>query len=106
MQVFVTTRREVQIILFGKREGKGQLGRPRRIWSDNIVMNLTVEWKGVDWIDLSQDRENWWDFAKMLMQLQVPYSAANLLTSSGTSDFWKGTLLLGVSYARHCGGHI
>ena len=72
MQVFVRMRREVQIILFGKTEGKRQLGRPRPIWSDNIVMNLTVEWKGVDWIDLSQDRENWRDVAKIVMKIRVP----------------------------------
>jgi hypothetical protein len=44
-------RREVQIILFGKNEGKCQLGKPRRIWSDSIVVNLTVD--GRAWIGLN-----------------------------------------------------
>ena len=51
MQVFVMMRREVQIILFGKNEGKRQLGKPRRIWSDSIEMNLTVD--GRAWIRLN-----------------------------------------------------
>ena len=70
----------MQTILFGKLEGKRQLGRHRRRWSDNIAMNLKVERKGVDWIDVSQDRENWRDLAKMVMKLRVPYNAENLLT--------------------------
>jgi hypothetical protein len=27
-------------ILFGKSEGKRSLGRPRRRWEDNIIMNV------------------------------------------------------------------
>jgi hypothetical protein len=34
------------------------LGRPRRRWVDNIKMNLReIGWDGMDWIDLSQDRD-------------------------------------------------
>jgi len=36
-------------ILVGKRDGKRPLGRPRRIWEDNIRMNLKeTGCKGVD----------------------------------------------------------
>jgi hypothetical protein len=35
-------------LLVGKPEGKGQLGRPRRRWADNIKMDL-VEVCGLDW---------------------------------------------------------
>jgi len=32
-------------------------GRPRYSWEDNIKMNLKeIEYKGVDWIHLAQDR--------------------------------------------------
>jgi hypothetical protein len=44
-------------ILVGKPEGKRPLGRPRRRWVDNIRTNLReIEWCGMDWIDLAQDR--------------------------------------------------
>jgi hypothetical protein len=33
-------RRNTYRILFGKREGKIPLGRPRRRWEDNIKMDL------------------------------------------------------------------
>jgi hypothetical protein len=50
-------RRNAYRILVGKPEEKRPLGRPRRRWEDNIKMNLgEVEWGGMDWIDLAQDR--------------------------------------------------
>jgi hypothetical protein len=40
-----------------KPEGKRQLGRPRRRWVVNIIMDHgEVGWKNVDWINLAQDR--------------------------------------------------
>jgi hypothetical protein len=44
---------------------KEPLGRPRRRWVDNIKEYLCdikehlkdIEWVGMDWIDLAQDRE-------------------------------------------------
>jgi hypothetical protein len=45
-------------IFVGKPEEKRQLGRPRRRWVGNIRMNIgEIEWDGVDWIDVTQDRE-------------------------------------------------
>jgi hypothetical protein len=45
-------------ILVGKPEGKRQLGRPRRMWVDNIEMDLRgIGWDGMDWIDLARDRD-------------------------------------------------
>jgi hypothetical protein len=39
-------------------EGKRPLGRPRRMWLDNIKMDLReVVWDGMDSIDLAQDRD-------------------------------------------------
>jgi hypothetical protein len=49
-------------ILVGKPEGKRPLGRPRRTrrWVDNIKMDLRkIGWDDMDWIDLSQDRDQW-----------------------------------------------
>jgi hypothetical protein len=35
-----------------------ELGRPRRVWEDNIKMDLRViEWDVLDWIHLSLDRD-------------------------------------------------
>jgi hypothetical protein len=51
-------RRNVYRLPVGKSEGKRPLGRPRRIWMDNIKMNLVeTGWGGVDWIGLVQNRE-------------------------------------------------
>jgi hypothetical protein len=51
-------KRSAYRILVGKPEGKRQPGRPRCRWVGNIKMDLReIEWDGVDWIDLAQDRE-------------------------------------------------
>jgi hypothetical protein len=40
-------------ILVGKPEGKRPLGRPRRRWVDNFLMDLReIGWDGVVWIGL------------------------------------------------------
>jgi hypothetical protein len=53
-------KRTVARILAGKGEGKNPLGRPRRRWVDNIKMDLgKTEWAGVDWICLSEGRDQW-----------------------------------------------
>jgi hypothetical protein len=50
--------RGVYRVLVGKPEGKRQLGRPRRRCEDNIKMDLQeVGSGGMDWIELTQDRE-------------------------------------------------
>jgi hypothetical protein len=44
----------------GKPEGMRPLGRPRRRWVENIKMNLReIGWDGMDWIDLTQERDQW-----------------------------------------------
>jgi hypothetical protein len=51
-------KRNAYRILVGKPEGKGPLGRPRRRWVDNIkVDHRELDWGGMDWIDLAQDRD-------------------------------------------------
>jgi len=47
--------------LVGKSEGKRTFGRPRCTWEDNIRMDLKeMGWKGVDWMNLVQDRGQIW----------------------------------------------
>jgi hypothetical protein len=48
-------------ILVGKPVGKRPLGRPRRKWGDNIMMDLQeVGGGGMGWIELVQDRDRRW----------------------------------------------
>jgi hypothetical protein len=50
--------RNVYKNLVGKPEEKRPLGRPRRRWENNIIMNLgEIAWKIVDWILLAEDRD-------------------------------------------------
>jgi hypothetical protein len=45
-------------LLVGKPKGKRPLGRPRRIWEDNIRMDLReIGWEGVDWMHVAQDSD-------------------------------------------------
>jgi len=56
----------------GKPEGKRQFGTPRRRWEDNIKMDLKeVDGEGMDWIDLTQDRDRRWAFVNPVMNLRV-----------------------------------
>ena len=53
-------RRGVYRGLVGKTKGKRSVERPRRRWKDNIKMDLQeVGREGMDWIELSQDRDRW-----------------------------------------------
>ena len=57
----------------GKSEGKRPLGRSRRRWEDNIKMDLQeVGCRGMDWIDLAQDRDSWRALADAIMNFRVP----------------------------------
>jgi hypothetical protein len=51
-------RRNAYRLLEEKPEGKRPLGRPRRIWVDDIKMDFRgIGWGGMDWIDLAQDSD-------------------------------------------------
>jgi hypothetical protein len=52
----------------GKPEGKRPLGRPRRRWVDNIK----IGWDGVDWINMTQVRDQWRALVNMVLNLRVP----------------------------------
>jgi hypothetical protein len=59
-------------VLVGIPEEKRPLGRPRRRWVDNIKKVLTeIEWEGMDWIDLAQNRDQWRALVNMGMNLRV-----------------------------------
>jgi len=51
-------KRGIYRVLVGNSEGKRLLGRTRRRWEDNIKMDIQeVGCRGIDWIELSQDRD-------------------------------------------------
>ena len=57
----------------GEREEKRPLGRPRRIWEENVKMGLQgVGCGATDWIDVARDRDRWRALVNTVMNLRVP----------------------------------
>jgi hypothetical protein len=55
-------------MLVGKPEGKRPQLRP-----GNIKMDLReIGWDGMDWVELAQDRDQWWAVVNRVMNLRVP----------------------------------
>jgi hypothetical protein len=78
----VGERRGVYRVFVGKPKGKRPLGKPMLRWENNVKMYLQEVGRGsMDWIELAQDRDRWRALANAVMNLRVPYSAGNLLTS-------------------------
>ena len=74
--------RGVYRVLVWKPEGKRPLGRPRRIWEDNIKMDLQeVGGARGDWMELAQDRDRWRALLGTVRDFRVPINAGNFLTS-------------------------
>jgi hypothetical protein len=66
-------RRGVYRVLVGKPDGKRPLGRPRRIWEDNIKMDLQeVGCGGMDWIELAQNKDKLRGLVNAVMNFRVP----------------------------------
>jgi hypothetical protein len=69
-------------VLIRKPEGRKTLGRPSRIWEENIRMDLReIGCEGVDRIHLAQDRDQWRAVVNMVTKLRVAQKAGNFLTS-------------------------
>jgi hypothetical protein len=66
-------KRNVYRLLVRKPEGKRPLGRPRRRWMDNIMMDLLeIGVNVVDSIGMAQDRYRWRALVNSVMNLRVP----------------------------------
>jgi len=60
-------------VLVGKSDGKRPMGRPRRRWEDNIMMDLQeVGGACGDWMELAQDRDRWRALVSTEMNLRIP----------------------------------
>ena len=65
--------RGVYKVLVGNRKEKRPLGGPKHRWEDNTKMDLQeVGCGGMNWIELAQDRDRWWELVNALMNLRVP----------------------------------
>ena len=65
--------RVVHRVLVGKPEGKRPLERPRRMWEDNIKMDLQeVGGSCGEWMELAQDRDRWRALVGTVRTLRVP----------------------------------
>jgi hypothetical protein len=65
-------KRNVYRLLVGKPEGKRPLGRPRRRWMDNIMVDVgEMGWDGVDWTGLPQYTEKRGALVNTIMNLWV-----------------------------------
>jgi hypothetical protein len=59
-------------VFMGKPEGKRPLERPRHRWQVEIRMDLReIDWEGVEWIQMAQDRDWWRAAVNTVMNLRV-----------------------------------
>jgi hypothetical protein len=64
--------RFVNRVLVGKPEGKRPHGRIRLRWEDHIKIDLQeVGCEGLEWIDLTQDRDRWQAFVNAIMNVRI-----------------------------------
>ena len=71
-------RRSACRVLVGRPEGKRPLGRPRRRWEDNIKIRFQEGgWGGLDWIDVTQDKDRCGVCVNAVMNLRVPKITGN-----------------------------
>jgi hypothetical protein len=60
-------------VLVEKPEDTEKLGKHRCRWEDNIKMDLQeVGWRGMDWVDLAQERDRCWALVNVIVNIQVP----------------------------------
>jgi hypothetical protein len=83
--------RNTYMVLVGKPEGRGSL--------EGLGME-EIGSEGVNWINLSQDRDTWWNFSNMVINLWLAYSMGSFLNSWGDISFSRRTLPHGITVVK------
>jgi hypothetical protein len=82
-------------------EEKSPLGRPRHRWVDNNKIDpREIGCGGMDWIDLTQDRNQVRALVNMVMNFRVPQNVGNFLSSCMIGCFSRRAELHEVSYYK------
>jgi hypothetical protein len=82
--------RGVYSVLVGRHKGKRPLGRPKHKWENNIKMDLReIGINGANWIQLAQDRVQWWAFVNRVMNLWVPKESRIFLDRLSDNQLFK-----------------
>jgi hypothetical protein len=99
MEVNSFPSRGVHRVLLEKPEGKTPLGRPRRRWEDNIMMDLEEVGGGRgDWMEMAQERDGWRALVSTVKNFRVPQKCGEFLDQlQRVISFSRRTLLHGVS---------
>jgi hypothetical protein len=72
-------------------------------WADNIKIDLREMGRGgVDWIDLTQNRNKWKAIVNMVINLRVSLHFGKFLSSCTTGGLWIGTVLREVCQEESC----
>jgi hypothetical protein len=67
---------------------------------DNIKIDLReTGWNGIDWTDLTQDRDQWRALMNMVMNLRVPQNAGKFSGDCTICGFSRRAQLHEVSYS-------
>jgi hypothetical protein len=84
----------------GKPKGKKPLGKSKRRWEDNVKIDFReIGLSAMNWIDLTQDRDQWSALVNTIMNLPVPQNFRKFFSSCATGGFSRRAHLHGVSYA-------
>jgi hypothetical protein len=94
------TERNAYRILAERPEGKRQLGGPKCRCVANIKMDLReIGWCGMDWIDLSEDRDQQKALVITVLNLRLPYNVGKFLCSCTTGSFSRMAQIHEISYS-------
>jgi hypothetical protein len=59
-----------------------------------------IGWGGMDWINLAQNRDQWWALVKTVINRRGPKNVGNILSGWATGGFSKRTQPHGVRAAN------
>jgi hypothetical protein len=93
-------RRRIHMgLLVGKPERKRSLGMSRRLWVDNIKVDLVeIGWGGMDWIVLNQDRDHWRTLVNTGVNVHVPENVGKFLSGCTSGGLSRRVQFHGVRY--------